>query len=135
MYSQSLPSLPQKSAVCLGELCPKCPMGPTPDNMYVIVYISIYIEIDIKLYTYKHAHTLQHFGKALPLFWGHLDKNPESHSVITTVINIDLFRGPTVIPTLTVPTLLSRLPISKRLDSSAPGGRTGCPAPCPGLQK
>ena len=37
--------------------------------------------------------------------------------------------------TLTDPALLSSLPFSKRLDSSAPGGRAGCPTACLGLRK
>ena len=37
--------------------------------------------------------------------------------------------------TPTDPALLSSLPISKKLDSSAPGGGAGCPTACLGLQK
>lgn len=37
--------------------------------------------------------------------------------------------------TPTDPALLSSLPISRRLDSSDPGGRAGCPTACLGLRK
>lgn len=70
----------------------------------------LYLEIDMELYTYKYTHPLQHFDKALPLFQRVTRIYTQHHHGSSTKAT----------PTPTDPTLLSSLPISKRLDSSAP---------------